>query len=272
MYDLVLGCCVDNMSKMGSEVVDLTVTSPPYDDLRTYEGNNEAWGEDVWKACIEELFRVTKKGGVVVWVVNDATINGSETGTSFRQALWAMECGFNLHDTMVYQKNGLSFPDIVRYYSCFEYMFVFSKGKPKTINLLQDRKNEKYGSLVSGTERDKYGKLKICSAKKNNTGRRIKKHGVRFNIWKYNIGKGHLAETDIAHQHPAIFPLKLAKDHILSWSNKGDLVFDPFMGSGTTGVAALINGRKFLGIELEKKYLDIARKRLGTMVRFGIPA
>ena len=102
---LIQGDCLEKMQDIQDSSIDLTVTSPPYDNLRSYNGNNALWGEHVWKAAIKDLYRVTKDGGVVVWVVGDATIKGSETGTSFKQALWAMECGFRLHDTMIYAKN-----------------------------------------------------------------------------------------------------------------------------------------------------------------------
>ncbi len=120
--------CMEYMKGLEDNAFDLTVTSPPYDNLRTYKDSLE-WSEDIWKAIIKELYRVTKQGGVVVWVVGDATIKGSETGTSFRQALWAMECGFNLHDTMFFEKAS-RIPTQDRYYNVIEYMFIFSKGKP----------------------------------------------------------------------------------------------------------------------------------------------
>ena len=144
--------CLDTMARMPDNFIDLTVTSPPYDNLRTYNDNiDESWGEHVWKPIIKELFRITKNGGVVVWIVGDATINGSETGTSFSQALYFMKCGFNLHDTMIYQKKGFSFPDSIRYYSQFEYMFVLSKGKPKTFNPICDVKNIHFKKKISGS-------------------------------------------------------------------------------------------------------------------------
>jgi len=134
MYRLYQGDCLEVMKEIPDKSIDLTVTSPPYDNLRTYNGNNALWGEHVWKRVLEQLFRVTKQGGCVVWIVNDATIKGSETGTSFKQALYAKECGFNLHDTMIYEKiNPIPYHHN-RYQPCFEYMFILSRGAPSIFN------------------------------------------------------------------------------------------------------------------------------------------
>lgn len=255
MINLYQGDCLEVMATMENNSIDLTVTSPPYDNLRTYNGNNDLWGEHVWKAVLAELYRVTKDGGVVVWVVGDATIKGSETGTSFKQALHAMECGFNLHDTMIYAKDAIAFPDSNRYQQCFEYMFVFSKGKPKHLNLIKDRQNKSFGRKVTGTERQKDGSTKKAACH----GSEIKKYGTRWNVWEMRTEKGGKIK------HPAVFPEQLANDHILSWSNDGDIVFDPFMGSGTTGKMAKLNNRKFIGIELDETYLEIARERINAL-------
>jgi site-specific DNA-methyltransferase (adenine-specific) len=231
--------------------VDLTVTSPPYDNLRTYNGNNNQWGEHVWKTVIADLYRVTKTGGVVVWVVCDATVKGSETGTSFRQALWAMQCGFNLHDTMIYEKAQACFGSNNCYLQSFEYMFVFSKGKPKALNFIRDRAN-----VRSGVESMADGGLSADGKKADRKRKEMQLLGKRKNIWKFGVGGGKT-------NHPAVFPEKLANDHVLSWSNKGDTVLDSFMGSGTTGVACKKLERKFIGIELDQGYFDIAVKRIG---------
>lgn len=242
--------CLDTMAKMSDGFVDLTVTSPPYDNLRTYNGLL-VWNESIWKPIIKELYRITKEGGVIVWIVGDATIKGSETGTSFKQALWAMECGFNLHDTMIYQKDNCPFPSSNRYYSNFEYMFILCKGNLKTFNPISDRINKSYGRKISGTNRQKDGTTK----KIKNKGIEIKETGVRFNCWLISEGKRQ-------NLHPAYFPESLAKDHIISWSNEGDLVYDPFMGSGTTAKMAIINKRNYIGSEISKEYCDIAEKRI----------
>lgn len=242
------------MARMPDNFIDLTVTSPPYDDLRTYNGYSFEF-----EKVAKELFRVTKDGGVVVWNVNDSTIDGSESLTSFKQAIYFVEvCGFKLHDTMIYEKNSMSMPDKNRYYNCFEYMFVFSKGKPKTTNLIEDRKNRWAGTSSFGerSQRQKDGSLK-----KNGKGV-VKDFGARFNIWRYNTGAGYSTKDEIAFEHPAIFPEKLAYDHIRSWSNENDLVYDCFMGSGTTAKACISANRNWIGSEISKEYCEIIEKRL----------
>jgi site-specific DNA-methyltransferase (adenine-specific) len=235
--------------------VDLTVTSPPYDNLRTYNGNIEQWSFEKFQAIAKELYRVTKQGGVVVWVVADATIKGSETGTSFRQALHFMDCGFNLHDTMIYKKT--KFPPIdpttaYRYTGCFEYMFVFSKGKPKCCNYIKE-KCKHAGERSASYQRSANGKLRY-DRKEKNKNHIINDYKIKCNVWEY-------ASCSVKG-HPAPFPEQLANDHIVSWSNEGDTVLDCFMGSGTTGKMAVLNSRNFIGIELDETYFDIAQKRI----------
>ena len=241
--------CVEGMALLNAESVDLTVTSPPYDNLRTYNGFNFDY-----KETFNQIYRVTKQGGVCVWIVADQTINGSESGTSFRQALYAMEIGFNLHDTMIWEKTTCAFPEQNRYSPLFEYMFVFSKGKPKTFNPIQDRKNKWGGSYVHGTFREADGTLRGRSATWKDV--EIKEYGARYNVW--NITEEKTNKTG----HPAVFPLQLAEDHIKSWSNKGDMVLDPFSGSGTTAIAAYNLGRDFIGYEIDKEYYTQALKRI----------
>ena len=258
-YKLILGDCLEKMRDMKDNSVDLTVTSPPYDNLRTYEGVIDSWNFDKFKDIAKELYRITADGGVVVWVVGDSTLKGSETGTSFKQALYFMELGFNLHDTMIWNKGSFAFPAKGRYHQVFEYMFVFSKGAPKTFNPIKDREN-------------KYVGTRGASGRKANGERNIGKSevreqwGQRFNIWNYPIGGGHSASDKIAFEHPAIFPEKLAEDHIMSWSNENDTVFDPFMGSGTTGKMAVLNNRHFIGIELNEHYYNISKQRIEQYV------
>lgn len=246
------GDCLDVMRDMSDGSVDLTVTSPPYDNLRTYNGTLNDWTPEKWQAIIRELFRVTKQGGVVVWIVGDATINGSETGTSFRQALYAMDCGFRLHDTMIYAKPNFSAVGALktRYAPVFEYMFVWSKGAPKAFNPLKDRKTKTAGKAKSGTIRQRDGTTKRMS----NEGWIQPEYGQRYNIWEIS--------PQTQPGHPAPFPEALARDHIVSWSNPGDVVFDPFLGSGTTGKMALLEGRRFIGMERDAKYFEIAQKRI----------
>ena len=249
-FKLYLGDCLEVMRDMLPDVsVDLTVTSPPYDNLRTYNGTLNDWTPEKWQAIIRELFRVTKQGGVVVWIVGDATINGSETGTSFRQVVYAMKCGFNLHDTMIWEKTGSgALGSQLCYGQNFEFMFVFSKGRPKAVNLICDRENVvKSGKVVVNSS---------LTADKGATKRVVerKPFGKRTNIWKM--------QPQQKSDHPAPFPEALARDHILSWSNPGDVVLDPFLGSGTTGKMAILEGRRFIGIEREPKYFDIASRRI----------
>jgi DNA modification methylase len=239
------------MEKMPDCFVDLTVTSPPYDNLRDYKGYSFPF-EDIAK----ELYRVTKQGGVVVWVVGDATIKGSETGTSFKQALYFKEIGFNLHDTMIYIKNGgINSGSLNAYQQKFEYMFVLSKGRPKTINLIKDRPN-KYVE-----DRIKRKKMKDGTYKEQHF--KTEPFGTRYNYWIYDTGSGKSTKDKIAFNHPAIFPEKLAEDHIISWSNEGDIVFDPMCGAGTTCKMAWLNKRNFIGIDISEEYInDICKPRL----------
>ena len=254
---LMLGDCLDVLKQLPSECIDLTVTSPPYDNLRTYTGNVD-WNFDVFKAIADELYRITKDGGVIVWIVADATLKGSETLSSFQQALYFKDIGLNVHDTMIYQKSGVTTPSKARYYQSFEYMFVLSKGKPKTFNAINDRKNK---------WRERWGKTRRKRLADGSFGdvqesRIAPEFGMRFNIWQYTQGYLRGTKDKIAYQHPATFPEALASDHILSWSNQMDLVLDPFMGSGTTGKMALLNNRKFIGIEKIPEYFQIAETRL----------
>lgn len=253
MNEIILGDCLEVMGSFEDACIDLAVTSPPYDDLREYGGYSFNF-----ESIAKELYRVTKDGGVVVWIVADQTIKGNETGTSFRQALFFKGIGFNLYDTMIYEKAGTAPPHKNRYFHAFEYMFVFSKGKPKTVHILEDKKNRWAGTNTFGvtTRREKDGSLTKKGVKT------VKEFGVRTNIWRYNGGRNNSTKDEIAFQHPAIFPEQLAKDHILSWSNEGDTVLDPFLGSGTTAKAAKNLNRQYIGIEINPDYVKIAQDRL----------
>lgn len=239
--------CIETMKRMPDNFIDLTVTSPPYDNLRKYNGFCFDF-ENVAK----QLYRVTKEGGVVVWVVNDATVNGSETGTSFKQALYFMECGFNLHDTMIWVKDGGgAVGSNLAYTQNFEYMFVFSKGRPKTTNLIKDKKSLTYSG--------KPEKVKECRGHAERGVVKLTRleYSKRNNWWLLVPGKEEGSEF-----HPAVFPEKLAADHIRSWSNEGDLVYDCFMGSGTTAKMALTLNRHYIGSEISEEYCKIIDKRL----------
>ena len=241
--------CAEGLKKIETESIDLVVTSPPYDNLRTYNGFSFDF-----RGVASELSRVIKVGGVVVWIVNDGTENGSKTGTSFKQALYFKELGLNIHDVMIWRKDSCAFPEKVRYYPIFEYMFVFSKGKPKTVNLIEDRKNLWSGTKVHGTFREADGKLHGRSTQLKEVV--CKDYGARFNVWDIPTEKNNKSG------HPAVFPSRIARDHIISWSNRGDIVLDPFSGSGTTAIEALNNGRQFIGFEISKEYYEKSLQRI----------
>ena len=247
--------CVLTMERLylAGQEVDLVVTSPPYDDIRSYEGTLD-WD---FEAVAEGLFDVLAEGGVVVWVVGDQIKDYSETGTSFRQALRFMEFGFKLHQTMIYSKDSGFKPDRTRYNRSMEYMFVLSKGRPKTINLIKDKPNKHAGAARnSSTLRQRDGTMKP------GTPTVIHEKGTRSSIWEYQVGHMKTTTDKVAYEHPAIFPERLVRDHILSWSNKGDLVYDPFCGAGTTPKVARNLNRRFIGSEIVPKYCEIANKRL----------
>lgn len=231
--------------------IDLTITSPPYDDLRKYKGYIFDY-----KSMLQELYRITKDGGIVVWIVGDKTYKGSETLTGFKQVIYAKEIGFNIHDSMVYAKNNPIPTSGNRYGQQFEYMFILSKGKPKTFNPIMEEcikkgQNKTISTRKADGTRDSYKKNIVSNTKKKN------------NIWFYSIGNYCTTKDKIAFKHPAIFPEQLAKDHILSWSNKNDIVFDPMCGSGTVCKEAFLNKRQFIGIDVSEEYInDVSIPRL----------
>ncbi len=246
--------CAEGMRQhIPDESIDLVVTSPPYDNLRLYNGYSFNFEE-----IAQELWRVIKPGGVVVWVVGDATVNGSETGTSFRQALYFKELGFNLHDTMIWDKqNCSSIGSLNRYENTFEFMFVFSKGKPVTSNVIKDKPNKRSGEIQNSSIRQPDGTVRRTS---NYGKKEINAFGRRANVWRV-----FPAKSKSERLHPAPFPEQLANDHIISWSNPGDVVIDPFMGSGTTAKMALLNGRKYIGFEVSAEYCEIADERVSNV-------
>lgn len=259
--ELILGDCSDVLKTIPDSSVDCTITSPPYDNIRTY-GDTLEWSFEKFTTIANELYRVTKQGGVVVWVVNDQTIDGCETLTSFKQALYFKEIGFNVHDTMIYMKHNPLPNAGNRYQQAFEYMFVFSKGKPKTVHLqMVPRKN------ATGDKRTE----RVIIRNRNVDGSYGDKHLTKINevvpkqnVWEYLIGGRNSTKDKIAFQHPAIFPEQLVVDHLLSWTNEGDTVLDPFMGSGTTGKMCDAYNRKFIGIEKNPDYFEIAKKRINN--------
>ena len=247
--------CLEGLKQLDDESIDLTVTSPPYDDLRNYNGYSFDF-ENIAK----ELYRVTKNGGSIVWIVSDSTINGSESGTSFKQALYFKDIGFNIHDTMIWEKPTFTAVGALKtkYAQVFEYMFIFTKGKIKTFNPIKDRKNKYVGDKKHSGIRQKDGSIK----EKSSIGKPVAEYGQRFNVWHMPTCQSKTERTG----HPAQFPEKLAQDHILSWSNENDIVLDPFMGSGTTAKMAKLNNRNYIGFEISKEYCDIAEERLRTVI------
>lgn len=243
--------CIEWLSTIPDESVDMTLTSPPYDNIRNYHG----YCFDFEKTA-KELFRVTKKGGVVIWNVADQTINGGETGTSMKQALYFIECGFKLHDTMIYLKKNPMPTSGKRYQQAWEYIFCFSKNTPKTFNPIMVEC--KYGNLMANQKyRGPDGERNYKVTKRNS-------HSKVKNTFEYVIGGGHTTKDKVAFEHPAIMPEKLAEDQIITWTNPGDLVIDPFAGSGTTAKMCLLNQRKFSGCEISEKYCEIFSERLNN--------
>jgi site-specific DNA-methyltransferase (adenine-specific) len=253
---IVCGDALEIIRQMPDKCVDLVVTSPPYGDLREYGGYNFHFEETA-----QQLVRLLKDGAVLVWIVGDASPGGNgESGESMRQALYFKSLGLRLHDTMIYEKAGPAYPSRDKYYQVWEYMFVLSRGKPKTFHPLSDRPNRWFKKKFSmiRSRRKKDGSLIISTWDEEQGG----EYGVRFNVWRYACGAGYSAEEDYAHEHPAIFPEALAADHILSWSNPGDIVLDPMNGSGTTSKMARCLERRFIASEINPDYCEIARRRI----------
>ena len=255
--------CIAGMQQLDDECIDLVVTSPPYDDLRTYNDNTK-WDINVFYSVAAQLTRVLKPGGVIMWNVNDATIKGSESGSSFRQALHFKDvCGLRLHDTMIYEKTGTAFAsgvNSVRYTQQFEYCFILSKGKPKTHTLLCDKKNKWAGhqSWGNAQTRKKDGSIHDPGKK----SKEIKEWGVRTNIWKIKNSGGFGQSSKSAYKHPATMPEELARGHIHTWSNEGDLILDPFMGSGTSAQICLEMLRDYIGFEIDDEYYNMCVDRV----------
>ncbi|WP_121020441.1 DNA-methyltransferase [Helicobacter vulpis] len=229
--------------------IDMVLTSPPYDDLRNYNGYSFEF-----EKIAHEIFRVLKKGGVAVWVVGDKIRNGNRSLTSFKHALYFQEIGFNVHDVMIYAKKNTPFMRSNAYTNSYEYMFIFSKGKPKTFNPLKEATARHGAEMLVANKKADGKNYKVL--------RELKKEKTRTNIWFYAVGLGGTTNDKEAFKHPATYPEQLAQDHILSWSNEGDIVLDPMCGSGTTCKMAFLNKRNFIGIDISQEYIDIAQKRL----------
>ena len=234
--------------------IDLTITSPPYSDLRHY-GNTltkDNWNHNKFMGIADELYRVTQEGGVVVWIVNDKTEKGSKSLVSFRQAIYFQEIGFNVNDVMIWEKtNPCPVVRQPRYQDVFEYMFILSKGVPKTFNPIMvpcKCANQEYHSTTKnmGGENGRTYKEFV-----------INKEKVSGNVWEVAIAQNKT-------KHPAVYPQQLVEKHILSWSDEGDLILDPFVGSGTTAIVAKRMNRKYIGIEINPEYVDICQERLNN--------
>ncbi len=255
-------CCdaLDLLRSLPDGSIDMALTSPPYDKLRRYNGYS--WD---FEGIARETYRALKPGGVLVWVVGDSVVDGSETLTSFKQAIYFKEAvGFRLHDTMVYYKPGIVFPDPTRYGQTFEYMFIFSKGAPETRNLLS-QPSAYAGQRKVGSYRDDGVELVVKSE------RHVKDSAVMPNVWRIDSGYMKTTPDKFAYQHPAMFPEELARRHIATWSNPGDTVLDYFMGSGTTAKMARVLGRRFIGCDLSPQYVEIARARLDAPYTLPLP-
>lgn len=250
---IIEGDCAEVLISLEESSVDLVLTSPPYDNLRGYD----SLPLEKFEIVAKELKRILKPGGVIVWIVADSTVDGSESGTSFKQALYFKEVGLKLHDTMIWKKTGSPFQHPNRYISSFEYMFILSSGSPKTVNLIEDRRNVKAGLPITGLDRQADNSLSVRSGTK--VGRLIKDFGARYNVWEIFQEQ---RRNEAFNEHPAVFPEPLIKDHMRTWSNPGDLVLDPFLGSGTTGKCAHELGREFIGIEIDPKYVKLATDRI----------
>jgi len=249
LNEIICGNAVDVMKTFPPNSIDLVVTSPPYDELRNYNG----YSFDS-EGIANGLFRVMKKGGVVVWVVGDKIQKGNRSLTSFKQALFFQGIGFNAHDAMIYRKKNTPFMRSNAYTNCYEFMFVFSKGSPKTFSPLKTK------TARQGQEMLPFNK-KADGINKKILGE-LKPEKTMTNIWEYAVGLGGSTSDKIAFQHTAIFPEKLAEDHILSWTKTGDIVFDPMCGSGTTCKMAAINKRHYIGSDISKEYVELTKKRL----------
>ena len=251
--------CINTIKRLPDSSIHMVITSPPYDSMRTYQELTV----EIFEELVRGLHRILVDGGVIVWIVGDQTKAGSETGTSFRQALGFIDAGFNLHDTMIWERQpkGAIGNSMNRYYGVFEYMFVISKGKPRVANIIQDRENKRQEGVRPVKRRSRDGTFYYDIKPKT------KAFGKRGNIWRCNTGNLPSTSTDkIAYEHPAIFPEQLVKDHILSWSNENDIVYDPFMGSGTTAKVCKMINRRYIGSEISKEYCNIIHRRLGTIL------
>lgn len=247
----VVHCCdaLTLLRGLSAKSVKLILTSPPYDDLRTYGGN---WSFP-FEAIAQESYRVLADGGVLVWVVNDSSAGGGESLSSFEQALYFKSIGF-LVETMIWQKQSGIGEFYGRYEPVFEFMFRLSKGEPKTFNPIMTPTSQP-GHKNGGGFRNETGWVKGEAT--------VTKEQKRLsNIWYIPVGGGMTATDDSAGKHPAMFPEELARRHIMTWTNPGDVVLDYFAGSGTTLKMARNLNRPYIGCDINADYVALAKRRL----------
>jgi site-specific DNA-methyltransferase (adenine-specific) len=262
--------CLDTMQRLEDNSIDLVITSPPYDNMRKYgDGKNyhqrlkDTGYSFEFEEIAKELTRTLKEGGVIMWNVQDQTIKGSRTGNSMRQALYFMEeCGLFMHDHLIWYKTGTPFPSPYRYRNVWENMFVFSKGKPKHFDPILKRNKTGGDSRKRRRERDHNGELVMQEREV-----KIKEWGIDDNVWYVS---NHFKSNDKKRieNHPAIMPEELVRRHIQSWTNEGDIVYDPFSGSGTTSKVAAEMDRTYLGSEINKEYYEASIGILNESLKY----
>lgn len=241
------------LKSLPDDSIPLTVTSPPWDDVRIYgDGTLTPWNANVFREVADQLWRVTAQGGVVCWHVGEQIQNGSESGTSSEQRLYFRDLGFRLWQTLIVETMA-GHTHKHRYGGAIQYIFVLTKGKPKTVNLLRDRPNKHAGNVHGFFKRDAHGKIH------SQTQVVVAEYGVRGPVWKYFPRK---AKDEEARQHPAPMDETISRDLIRSFSEPGNLVLDPFAGSGTTLKWAMTFGRYYLGFEAVEEYFQLAKRRL----------
>jgi site-specific DNA-methyltransferase (adenine-specific) len=245
--------CVAGMQQLPDCCIPLTVTSPPYDDLRTYGGHTFDF-----EAVAGELWRITMNGGIVVWVVGEQVKKGTETGTAARQKLHFMDLGFRC-STMIMVTSRVRFPQRGRYPSVFDYAFVLTKGRPRHFHAICDKKNKYVGEKFRWKLRERDGRI---VKREHCHDKYVGVFGSRMNVWFYHVGYMKTTTDKDAYGHPALMPEKMAEDFIISFSRPGDLILDPFSGAGTTSKMAMLNGRRYLGMEICENYASDSRKRL----------
>lgn len=248
-HQIICGDNVTEMSKMDAGSVQLVVTSPPYDNLREYRGFS--WD---FEKVAKQIYRILCDGGICCWNVGDSVVDKSETLTSFKQAIYFKEqCGFRVHDTMIYEKTNFANPSSNRYHQMFEYVFILSKNAVRCFNPIKDKPNIWAGTGTFG--------INTIGNSDGSRGLRnrniITEFGMRGNVWRGKTrGQEEMCQS---LPHPAMMPKWLVRDLIISWSNEGDVVLDPFGGSGTTLQEALKLKRNAIAIDCSEEYCELMR-------------